>query len=156
MAKTGVYPVYENQFKINSSGRSNETTGMVAIAEMESFSVSIDGNTQEWSPLNAAGWMRRMVTGKSLTITLSGKRHVGDAGNDYLASKAWSTGADCNSQFEWTLPSGAKLKFDCVINVTNPGGGESRDVTPLEVEILSDGKPVFTPAALAATLGAEK
>ena len=147
MAKTGVYPVYENAFKINNRGRSGDA--LVTIAEMESFSVSIDGNTAEWSPLEAAGWMRRMVTGKSLTITLTGKRHVGDAGNDYLAGLAWRTGEDCNSQFEWTFPSGAKLKFDCVVNVTNPGGGESRDVAPLEVEILSDGKPTFTPAALA-------
>ena len=73
MAKTGVYPVYENAFKINNRGRSGDA--LVTIAEMESFSVSIDGNTAEWSPLEAAGWMRRMVTGKSLTITLTGKVH---------------------------------------------------------------------------------
>lgn len=65
-----------------------------------------------------------MVTGKSLTIKLTGKRHVGDEGNDYLAGLAWSTGADCNSQLEWTMPSGAKLKYDCVVNVVNPGSGE--------------------------------
>lgn len=145
MAKTGVYPVYENVFKINTEGRGEGE--LTSIAEMETFEVTIDGNTVEWSPIEAAGWMRRMVTGKSLTIKLTGKRHVGDEGNDYLASLAWSTGADCNSQFEWTMPSGAKLKYDCVVNVVNPGGGESRDVAPLEVELLSDGKPTFTPAA---------
>lgn len=144
MAKTGVYPVYENVFKINAKGR--EEGELTSIAEMETFEVTIDGNTVEWSPLEAAGWMRRMVTGKSLTIKLTGKRHVGDKGNDYLAGLAWSTGADCNSQLEWTMPSGAKLKYDCVVNVVNPGGGESRDVAPLEVELLSDGKPTFTPA----------
>lgn len=145
MAKTGVYPVYENVFKINTNGRGEGE--LTSIAEMETFEVTIDGNTVEWSPLEAAGWMRRMVTGKSLTIKLTGKRHVGDEGNDYLAGLAWSTGADCNSQLEWTMPSGAKLKYDCVVNVVNPGGGESRDVAPLEVELLSDGKPTFTPAA---------
>lgn len=145
MAKTGVYPVYENVFKINTNGRGEGE--LTSIAEMETFEVTIDGNTVEWSPLEAAGWMRRMVTGKSLTIKLTGKRHVGDEGNDYLAGLAWSTGADCNSQLEWTMPSGAKLKYDCVVNVINPGGGESRDVAPLEVELLSDGKPTFTPAA---------
>lgn len=145
MAKTGVYPVYENVFKINTNGRGEGE--LTSIAEMETFEVTIDGNTVEWSPLEAAGWMRRMVTGKSLTIKLTGKRHVGDEGNDYLAGLAWSTGADCNSQLEWTMPSGAKLKYDCVVNVVNPGGGESRDVAPMEVELLSDGKPTFTPAA---------
>lgn len=55
MAKTGVYPVYENVFKINTKGRvEGEFT---SIAEMETFEVTIDGNTVEWSPLEAAGWM---------------------------------------------------------------------------------------------------
>lgn len=145
MAKTGVYPVFENKFKINTQGRTGDS--LTTIAEMESFEVSIDGNTAEWNPLEMEGWTRRMVTGKSLTITLSGKRNLGDAGNDYVAGLAWKTGTDCNSQFEWEFPTGAKLKFDCVVNVTNPGGGEGRDVAPLEFEVLSDGKPTFTPAS---------
>lgn len=144
MPRTGVYPVWENKFKISTSGRSNAT--MSVIADMESFSVSIDGNVEEWSPLDMEGWMRRMVTGKSLTISVSGKRNIGDAGNDYVAGKAWCTGADCETKFEWEFPTGAKLEFDCVLNVTNPGGGEGRNVAPLEFEVMSDGKPQYTPA----------
>lgn len=147
MARTGVYPVFENKFKIGTKGRAGAAPGdMAAIAEMESFSVSIDGNVEEWSPMDMEGWMRRMVTGKALTISLSGKRHIGDAGNDYVANSAWGTGADCESKFEWEFPSGAKLAFDCVISVTNPGGGDSRNVAGLEVDIMSDGKPTYTPA----------
>lgn len=63
------------------------------------------------------GWLRRMVTGKALTITLTGKRCLGDAGNDYVAQSAWTTGDGCASKFEWEFPSGAKLAFDCVLNV---------------------------------------
>lgn len=147
MPKTGVYPVFENKFKINTKGRASDTASMATIAEMESFSVSIDGNVVEWSPMDMEGWLRRMVTGKALTISLSGKRHIGDPGNDYVANSAWGTGTSCESKFEWEFPSGAKLTMDCVINVTNPGGGESRDVAPLEFEVLSDGKPSYTPAA---------
>ena len=40
------------------------------------------------APWSMEGWMRRMVTGKALTISLSGKRHIGDAGNDYVANSA--------------------------------------------------------------------
>ena len=45
---SGVYPVYENQFKINPSGRSGggSSTGLVTIADMESFSVSFDDNVE--------------------------------------------------------------------------------------------------------------
>lgn len=96
--------------------------------------------------MDMEGWLRRVVTGKALTISLSGKRNIGDAGNDYVAEKAWCTGVDCETHFEWEFPSGAKLDFDCVLNVTNPGGGDSRNVAPLELEVLSDGKPNYTAA----------
>lgn len=146
MPKTGVYPVFENKFKIGTKGRESQDAEMVAIAEMESFTVSIDGKVEEWSPMDMEGWLRRMVTGKALTISLSGKRHIGDAGNDYVANNAWGTGTNCESKFEWEFPSGAKLAFDCVLSVTNPGGGDSRNVAGLEFDVMSDGKPAFTPA----------
>ena len=144
---SGVYPVFKNQFKISKSGRDGATEDMVSIAEMETFSITIDGNTEEWSPMEEEGWLNRMVTGKALTIGLSGKRCIGDAGNDYVAQCAWKTGSDCDSKFEWTLPSGAKLAFDCVVSVSIVGGGDSRNVGALEFEVLSHGKPTYTPAS---------
>ena len=81
-AKTGVYPVFENKFKIGASAESLNT-----IAEMENFSVSIDGNVEEWSPMEQEGWLKRMVTGKALTISLSGKRCIGDPGNDFVEAR---------------------------------------------------------------------
>ena len=147
MAKTGVYPVFENKFKIGIEGRASSTPDdMKTIADLETFSVAIDGNIEEWSPMEAEGWKRRMVTGKALTITLSGKRCIGDEGNDYVADNAWGTGTSCDTKFEWEFPSGAKLAFDCVLNVTNPGSGDSTNVAALEFEVQSDGKPTYTPA----------
>lgn len=148
MAKTGVYPVFENKFKIGVNGRSSTSPDdMKTISDLETFSVAIDGNIEEWSPMEAEGWKRRMVTGKALTITLSGKRCIGDEGNDYVADNAWGTGTSCDTKFEWEFPSGAKLAFDCVLNVTNPGSGDSTNVAALEFEVQSDGKPEYTPAA---------
>lgn len=146
MATTsGVYPVYENQFKINTKGRSDSPTNLVAIADMESFSVSFDDNVEEWTPMTTEGWVRRLKTGKGITISLTGKRNVGDAGNDYIAGLAFLSGQSCNSQLEWTFPNGDKVLMDCVINVTS-AGGDSTNVEPLEFECLSDGKPTFTKA----------
>ena len=70
-AKTGVYPVFENKFKIGASAESLNT-----IAEMENFSVSIDGNVEEWSPMEQEGWLKRMVTGKALTISPVSYTHL--------------------------------------------------------------------------------
>lgn len=45
--RTGVYPVYENQFKV---GASKETA--TGIADMETFGVSFDNGVEEWKPFD--------------------------------------------------------------------------------------------------------
>lgn len=144
MATTGVYPVYANQFQINTAGR-GDTEAFVTIADMESFSVSFDDNVEEWTPMDTEGWTRRLKTGKGMTISLSGKRNVGDAGNDYVAGLAWKSGQDCNSTLKWNFPNGDSVEIPCVINVTE-AGGDSTNVEPLAFECMSDGKPSFTAA----------
>lgn len=134
MTTSGVYPCYENQFK----------AGTNVIAECETFSVSIDGNVAEWSPFDQEGWVKRLVTGKSITITVSGKRCVGDAGNDAIADLAYKTGQAAQlDSFVWTFPGGSMTLENAVVNVTNLGGGSSRDVAPLEFQVMSNGKPSF-------------
>lgn len=147
MINAGTYPVFNNKFKISKTGRTGAAADMVSIAEMESFSVSIDGNIEEWSAMEDEGWTKRMTTGKALTISLSGKRCLGDPGNDYIAESAWKTGVDCDTKFEWEMPNGAKLAFDCVISVTTPGGGDSTSVEALEFDVMSHGKPTYTAPA---------
>lgn len=144
MATTGVYPVYKNQFQINTAGRGSEGT-FVTVADMESFSVSFDDNVEEWTPMDTEGWARRLKTGKGMTISLSGKRNIGDAGNDYVAGLAWKSGQDCNSTLKWNFPNGDSVEIPCVINVTE-AGGDSTGVEPLAFECMSDGKPSFTAA----------
>ena len=147
MANTGVFPVYDNVFKIGTTGRSSEAATMVSIAQMESFSVSIDGNVEEWKPMEAEGWTNRMTTGKALTISLAGKLCPSDPGNAYGAGLAWKSGTDCDTKFEWDFPNGDKLTFDCVVSVTAIGGGDSTNVAALEFDVMSHGKPTYTPAS---------
>lgn len=135
---TGVFPCYENQF----------TIGGKTIADMESFSVNFDNGIEEWTPFEQEGWKRRLATAKSITISVSGKRNVGDEGNDLVASKAGKNGRDVEENVVWNLPDGSSITFaDAIINVTNIGSGESTNAAPLEFEIMSNGKPTFTPAA---------
>ncbi|MGM0215462.1 phage tail tube protein [Enterococcus sp. AZ109] len=144
-AKTGVYPVYENQFQVDTS-----TTGAATlknIADMESFSVAFDNGVEEWKPFDQQGWTRRLMTAKSVTISVSGKRNVSDAGNDYIAALAFKNGRDSESDFQWTFPDGTKVMFtDAVINITELGSGDSTVVGPLAFEVMSNGKPTVTPA----------
>lgn len=144
---SGVYPVFENIFKIGTKGKASVDEDMVTPAELETFSVSMDNGVEEWTPMDTEGWVRRLLTAKSITITLTGKRNIGDKGNDYVFGLAFVTGQGAETKFEWVFPSGAKLILpSAVISVTTPGGGDSTTVDALEFEVLSNGKPTFTPA----------
>lgn len=143
----GVFPVHNNKFKINTAGRvTTDPLTMVVVKDLETFSPSIEANTEEWFPMDQAGWARAAVTGKKLTFSFTGKRNYGDPGNDYVASLILATGQGVESQLEWELPNGDKLTMDCVINITTPAGGDSTSIDTLEFDVLSDGLPVYTPA----------
>lgn len=143
---TGVYPVYNTKFKIGIKGKASTDEQMATIADMETFSMSIDGTVQTWTPMTTDGWQRALMTGKSFSISLKGKRNVGDPGNDYVAGTTFADGLDCSSKATIEFPDGAKLAFDCVVSVKNNGGGDATDVAPLEFDLQGDGKPVYTPA----------
>ena len=143
---TGVYPVHNNKFKIGTKGLESKTEDMMPIKDLETFSPSFDNGVEEWTPMDTEGWVRRLMTGKGFTIDLSGKRNVGDPGNDYVANMIMKNGQDAETVFEWEFPSGAKVNFNCIVNVTNAGGGASTDVGALEFTVMSNGKPTFTAA----------
>lgn len=140
---TGVNPVNAMEFGVNTSGRTGNSSTVVKDAE--SLSISIDGNVEEWDAMDAAGWKRRLMTAKSLSISMGGKRNYGDPGNDYVAGLFMKMGQDCNSIFTVTFPNGDKLVMPCVINVTSLGG-DATAADAMEWEALSDGKPEYIKA----------
>ena len=140
MATTGVYPCYENQFKIGAAKDS-----VTEIADMETFGVSFDNGVEEWTPYETEGWVRRLMTAKGLTISVNGKRHVGDTGNDFVANLATKNGREVEAYFEWTFPDGTIIALpNAVINVKNIGAGDSTTPGPLEFDVMSNGKPEVT------------
>jgi len=138
--KTGVNPVNELTFGINITGRTGNTS--TVVKDSESLEITIDGSIEEWNPMDMGGWVRRLMTAKSLSVSMGGKRNYGDPGNDYVASLGFKNGQDCNSIFTINFPNGDKLTFNCVINTTKMGGA-STDVDALEWEALSDGRPSY-------------
>lgn len=141
---TGVNPVNAITFGININGRTGTTNTVVKDAE--SLSIAFDSGIEEWNPMDQAGWVRRLMTSKSITISMGGKRNYGDPGNDYIAGLAYKNGQDCNSIFYITFPNGDTLSMPCVINATSLGG-DSTAADALEWEAQSDGKPTYTKAA---------
>ena len=142
MANTGVYPVYKNQFQVGA-----DKENLNNIADMASFSPSFDNGVEEWNPMEQEGWKRRLMTAKSISVSISGKRNVGDTGNDFVANLAFKNGRDAEACLQWTFPDGTTVLFEnAVFSITSLGGGDSTGVAPLEFEVMSNGKPTVTPA----------
>ena len=142
---SGVYPCSKEQFKVNTA--TSGQASFASIADMETFSASIDNGVEEWNPYDANGWVRRMMTAKSVTITVSGKRNVGDAGNDFIAGLAFKNGQEALADFQWTFADGTEITFpDSVISVTAIGAADATNVAPLEFEVQSNGQPTITAA----------
>ena len=128
--RTGVFPVYENQFQVNTGTK--EAPTWTEITELESFSVSFDNGVEEWSPFEQKGWKRRLM---------------GDTGNDAIAAIALKNGRDAEKDFQWTFPDGSKLVFkEAVINIKDFMSGDSTAAAPLSFDIMSNGKPEYTAA----------
>lgn len=139
---TGVYPVYENQFQVGA-----DKENLNNIADMESFSPSFDNGVEEWNPMESGGYVKRLMTSKSITISFTGKRNIGDTGNDYVASLAFANGRAAEGCLQWTFKDGTTVLFEnTVFNVSALGAGDSTNVAPLEFEVMSNGKPTVTPA----------
>ena len=146
---TGVFPCYENQFHVDTS--LTATPAWKTIADCETFEVAFDNGVEEWTPFESEGWVRRLMTAKSVTITVTAKRNVGDDGNNYIAGLAFLNGRDAEVNFKWTFKDGTVVTFEgCPINVTVLGSGDSTAVAPLEFEVLSNGKPTVTSASSSA------
>ena len=149
---TGVFPVHQNVFKVGTAGLSSEEEDMVEIKDLENFAPSLKSKTDSWNPMDLEGWARTIVTGKEFSISFKGKRNYGDPGNDYIAQMFLATGQDAQTKFKWTLPNGDTLAFNCTIDLKSPAGGDSTKIDALDFDLISDGLPVYTPAA--SSLGA--
>lgn len=138
--RTGVFPCYENMFQAG-----NAKTSATDIKDMESFSVSFDNGVEEWYTYGEEGWVNRLMTAKGVKISIKGKRNLGDAGNDYVAGKAFMNGRNAEGYFGWTFPDGTVVSWDrAVYSITALNAADATNAGPLEFDVMSNGKPVIT------------
>jgi len=114
------------------------------IADLEEFNIAVENNVETWHDMS--GWQNALLTAKALSGSFSGKRCLGDAGNDYINSLRWNIGKAAEADFEIDFPDGSKLEFSAVVALTDILGA-STGVAPLTGDITGKGKPTFTPAA---------
>lgn len=82
------------------------------------------------------------MTAKSITISVKGKRTIGDAGNDQIAALAFENGRKTEVSFMWTFPNGATVLFkNAVVSVTSNGAGASTVLLRLNLKLCQTANP---------------
>ena len=140
----GQYSVSNCKVKIKTAAAPTETYS--EIADLEEMSLTIENNTETWYSINDEGWQNALLTGKALTGSFSGKRTLGDAGNDYVDGLRYKIGKDAEADWEIEFPDGSKLDFTAVTALPDILGAATH-VAPLSGDLTGKGKPTFTPAS---------
>lgn len=139
----GQYSVSNCKVKIKTAIEPSETYS--EIADLEEMSLSIENNVETWYSINDEGWQNALLTAKALSGSFSGKRTLGDTGNDFVEGLRYKIGKDAEADWEIEFPNGSKLDFTAVTALTDILGAAT-DVAPLSGDLTGKGKPTFTPA----------
>lgn len=139
----GQFAVSQCAVKVKTATDPTET--LSTIADLEEVTLTIEANTETWYSIAEGGWQNALLTGKALTGSFSGKRCLGDAGNDFIEGLRYAIGKDAEADFEIDFPDGSKLEFTAVVALTDVLGAAT-DVAPLSGDLTGKGKPTFTPA----------
>lgn len=142
----GQYAVSECKVKVKTSTSSAQTAVYSEIADLEEVSLTLENNTETWYSIKDGGWQNALLTAKALTGSFSGKRTLGDAGNDYLESLRYNIGKSAEADWQIEFPDGSKLEFTAVTALTDILGAAT-NVAPLSGDLTGKGKPTFTPAS---------
>lgn len=140
----GQYSVSNCKVKVKTSSASGQAV-YSEVADLEEFSLSIESNTETWYSINDGGWQNALLTAKALSGSFSGKRTLGDTGNDYVEGLRYKLAKDAEADWEIDFPDGSKLEFTAVTALTDILGAAT-DVAPLSGDITCKGKPTFTAA----------
>lgn len=141
----GQYAINECAVKVKTSGSGAQAI-YSTIADLEEFNLSVENNIDTWYSIADNGWQNALLTAKALTGSFSGKRTLGDTGNDYLDSLRYAIGKAAEADFQIVFPNDATLEFTAVVGLTDVLGAAT-GVAPLSGNITGKGKPTFTPAS---------
>ncbi len=140
----GQFAISECEVAVKTSGSASPAV-YSPIADLEELSLTVDNNIETWFSINDDGWQNALLTAKALSGSFSGKRTLGDTGNDFIDGLRYNIGKAAEADFKITFPNDATLTFTAVVGLTDVLGAAT-DVAPLSGDITGKGKPTFTAA----------
>lgn len=115
---------------------------------IDNVAEALNETVQQYFFLSDDGFARNHVTGMAPSFTLTGRRVIGDAAQDYIFGAKYSLDTSRQSSFkiEWTDSANKKqtVTCDCTICNIQEWSGATTDDSAISFEIRFDGKPVIT------------
>ena len=142
-------PVWANSIEIGTSATSATPpvwTYSPLCSGIEGMTFNSNEQMQQFFFLCGEGFASNETTGAAPELQITGRRIVGDAAQDFIASKQFALGSDRNSSIKITA-EGKVITCDCTIGDVVTFGGETLDVNAFSCTIRFNGKPTVTSAA---------
>ena len=119
-------------------------------AGLENMAEAQNEVVNQYQFFSGKGFASNHVTGMAPAFTLTGKRVMGDAAQDYIMGLKYETGKDRQSSFKLEWADGAAtpvehtLTVPCTICNIQEWGGAALDDAGISIEIRFDAKPTLT------------
>lgn len=117
---------------------------------IENISEALNEVVQQYFFMDDDGFAKNHVTGMAPTFTLTGRRVIGDAAQDYIFGNKYKLDTDRQSSFQLSWSSGASttttITCNCTIANAQEWSGATTDDSAISFEIRFDGKPTVTTA----------
>jgi hypothetical protein len=137
---------WANQIEIGTAENSGTWSYSKLCKGIESMEFNENEQNQQFFFLCGEGFAHNEVTGAAPELTISGRRIVGDAAQDYIAGLQFKLGSERNSSVKITA-EGKIITCDCTIGAITSFGGATTDVNAFGCTIRFNGKPTVTTAA---------
>lgn len=115
----------------------------------DNISEALNEVVQQYFFLRDNGFARNHVTGMAPAFTLTGRRVMGDAAQDYIYGRKYSldTARQSSFQLKYSDAAGTEhtITCDCTICNIQEWSGATTEDSAISVEIRFDGAPKITP-----------
>lgn len=152
MPAYGLMTMYNLTAKIGTSKSGTPATWTYAeLADgIDNISEALNETVQQYFFLSDNGFAKNHVTGMAPSFTLTGRRIIGDAAQEFIFGNKYSLDEDRQSSFQLSYSDAnsttTTLTVDCTICNIQEWSGATTDDSAISFEIRFDGAPTVVSA----------
>lgn len=146
MAAYGLLTMYGLTASIGTTKSSDTWTYAKLGDGLENIAEALNEVVQQYFFLNDNGFAKNHVTGMAPSFTITGRRIVGDAAQDFIFGTKYSLDTTRQSSFQLKYTQGETEKTitcDCTICNIQEWSGATTDDSAISFELRFDGAPTI-------------